>query len=197
MKRNEDREQELDEIYADVDDRLEMDYAIDWDDISDDYFHITVVPKKETASLEKMTQRQIIEYTKNRGQYIRERNSMLQLINNRAFDTGVEWKLFIAKHSTSVIKYSKNRVPNKQLYHDFNWIFRSFVNDIKSSEHMIASEYYSKEVKSICRQAINGAYGLATILIGQINSSKNMKRDTKTMLLSGSAKFFIEDKTEE
>ena len=99
--RNDHLEKMYDAIFEDIDENMEMDVYYSWDDVARDFFHIHVYSKK--AGREKR-----LGYTSQRKQYYTN-------INYRAFKYGKEWKLFVAKHSTHIIKASKESMPNREL----------------------------------------------------------------------------------
>lgn len=163
-------EEVYDNIFEDIDANMEMDVEYLWDDVARDFFHITVYPKEGNR--------------KNRLSYTCKRRTYFTVMNQRAFKYDKEWKLFIAKHSTHIIKVSKEFVSNRELDARIKRMFSSFNLAIKYGEWIIANEHIDYKKKKVFKPFVNGAYGLETILMGQIQGSKELRQAEKQKLLS-------------
>ena len=170
MTKNKTSEEMYDKIFEDIDENMEMDIPYEWDQVATDFFHITVYPKKGSK--------------KNRLSYTCERRTYFQAMNQRSFKYGKEWKLFIAKHSTHIVKVSKDFVSNRELDSRVKGMFSSFDLAIKYGEWIISNEHIDSKKKKLFIPFINGAYGLETILLGQIQRSKDLKITEKQKLMS-------------
>lgn len=169
-----------DEIFEDIDQNMKKDTFYTWDDVARDYFHIKVAPKGSPK--------------RDRNLYITIRNSYMQAINNLAFKYKKGWMLFIGKHNTHIVKTSDKKLLEKICDIRTAKFFNSCSAMAKQGTWILENEYIDPKKKKIFRPYVNGIYGLATIMIGQIQQSK-MPKEEKAQLLSR-AKFFIEDEEE-
>jgi hypothetical protein len=171
-----------DEIFEDIDENMDLDTPYTWDEVSKQFLNIKVYPKEGSSK-------------RDRNMYIKIRNTYKQAINSLAFKYHKGWMLFVKKSGTHIIKTSDKILLEKITDTRTMKFFNVLAIWAKQGTWLLENEYIDPKKKRILRPFINGVYGLATIMIGQIQQSK-MPREEKTQLLSR-AKFFIEKDEEE
>jgi hypothetical protein len=170
MTKNKKSEEMYDKIFEDIDENMEMDIYYSWDQVAKEFFHIRVYSKNSNI--------------KDRSYYIQNRQLYFKAINQRSFKYDKEWKLFIAKHSTHIVKVSKDFITQREIDARMKRMFESMNLTIKYSEWLIENEHIDTKMKKLLRPFISGTYGLETILIGQIQGSKELKKLEKQKLIS-------------
>jgi len=176
------RNTKYDDIFIDIDENMTIDTFYSSDEVAEKFFHLTPALKGKNKNA--------------RSVYIQKRNEYKKRINVRAFQHRKGWMLFIAKQGTHIVKTSNKELMEKMIDFRMQKFFNALQTMITNGNWILENTYIESSKKQVFKPFINGAYGLATIMVGQIQSSK-MPKVEKESLIKRATYFINEDKPTE
>jgi len=161
-----------DELFQDIDLNMEMDKSYPWDEFAAEFLHIEPIAKNGLA------------YNKDREHYLTQRSRIMTAVNYLARSWDKEWQIHVIEYGKYIQKTSKNKIVKEEMDRKVRKLFASFDSAINIGTWIMENESIPAKNKKMFKPLLDGAYGLKTILIGNIQGAKEIDKETKQKLIA-------------